>query len=151
MKNILVGLLTLVVVSCTAKREIRFIQPEGLAVARGYSHVVTVTGGKTIYIAGQVSIDTSGAIVGAGDVKAQMDKVYQNLGVALKSVGADYNDLVKLTTYVVNFQPEHLQMLREVRANYLNPKVPPANTLVGVTALARPEYLVEIEAVAVVK
>lgn len=131
--------------------EIKRINPPGLGTPRGYSHVVTATGGRTIWIAGQVSQDATGAIVGKGDLKVQTRQVFANVRTALGAAGAGFQDVVKMNTYVVGLAPEALQAIRDARAEVLGDAPPPASTLVGVTALARPEYLVEIEVVAVVR
>jgi len=131
--------------------EIKRINPEGLGAPRGYTHVVKATCGGTIWIAGQVSQDAQGEIVGKGDLKAQTLQVFANLKTALGAAGAGFQDVVKMNTYVVGLAPEALQAIRDARAEALRDVPPPASTLVGVTALARPEYLIEIEVVAVMR
>ncbi len=120
----------------------------GLAPGRGYSHVVTATGGTLIYIAGQVSINAVGEIVGPGDLEAQARQTYPNLSLALKAAGATFADLVKLNVYVVNLDADAVSTVRKVRREFLPQDNPPASTLVGVTALAAAELLIEVEAVA---
>lgn len=149
MKTILFALLFLPTLLFAQKKN--FINPSGLSTPRGYTHVVVSEGGKTVYIAGQVSMNVQGEVVGKGDLKAQITQVYENLKIALKAAGAEFTDVVKMTTYIVNYQPEHIPLLREIRANYLSPTQPPANTLLGVQALFHPDILVEIEAIAVIK
>ncbi len=125
--------------------------PQGLSTPRGYSHVVSVTGGRTLYVAGQVAFNAQGEIVGKGDLRAQARQVFENLRLALAGGGATFKDVVKFNTYVVNFKAEDLVALREVRAEALKDlTAPPASTLVGVQALANPDFLIEVEAVAVV-
>lgn len=126
------------------------LNPNGLSQPRGYSHVVTTRGGKTVYVAGQVSLDEKGELVGKGDLKAQAQKVFENLRTALRAAGADFDDVVKLNTYVVNYRPAMLDTLRAVRSAFMGDVAVPASTLVGVQALAREGFLIEIEAVAVV-
>jgi len=126
-----------------------FINPDGISAPNGYTHVVTTTGHRTIYISGQVAFDRSGQIVGAGDLRAQTVQAFENLRMALAAAGATLNDIVKMTTFIVNYKPEYRPMLREARLNYLNAARPPAHTLVGVQALALPEIMIEIEATAV--
>ncbi len=113
----------------------------------GYTHVVSATPGRTVYIAGQVALDRSGAVVGAGDMRAQAKQAFENLKAALEAAGAGFQDLVKVNTYVVDMS--QLQAIREVRAAYFT-STPPASTLVQVSRLARPEFLIEVEAIAVV-
>jgi enamine deaminase RidA (YjgF/YER057c/UK114 family) len=115
-----------------------------------FSQVVVASGTRTIYTAGQVSINESGASVGAGDLALQTEQAMRNVGLALAAAGATYADIVKITTYVVNYKPEDRSVIGKARAPFFANRMPPASTLVGVTALALPEWLVEIEAVAVV-
>jgi enamine deaminase RidA (YjgF/YER057c/UK114 family) len=123
------------------------IQPDGLSRPPTYSQVVKA--GNTIYIAGQVAQDEHGQLVGPGDIVAQANQVFENLAKALAAAGASFGDLVKTTIYVID--PRYREALREVRSKYLGSAPPPASTLVVVAGLARPEYLLEIEAVAVVE
>ncbi len=125
----------------------RYINPRGLAKPTGYTHLVIAPDGRTVYIAGQVAYDSTGNVVGQGDFTRQAEQVYQNLQRALKSVGGSLADLVKTTTFITDIK--HLPALREIRSRYLDATQPPANTLVAVSSLARPELLIEIEGVAV--
>ena len=128
----------------------QFFNPEGLLKPGAYTPAVSVTGGTTIYISGQVSQDAAGNVVGEGNLLAQTRQVYRNLGIALSAAGATFADVVKLNVYVVGYQSEHRALLQSVREGYVSKSHPPASTLIGVQALARPEYLVEIEAIAVI-
>ncbi|WP_426536797.1 RidA family protein [Bradyrhizobium sp. McL0615] len=125
-------------------------RPEGLLHNAGFSQVVVAAGKRTIYTAGQVSIDERGNLVGADDLAAQTEQVMRNVGLALAAAGASFADVVKITTYVVNYKPEHRAVIGRARMPFFAKRPPPASTLVGVSALALPEWLVEIEAVAVV-
>ena len=122
---------------------------EGLFHNPAYSHVVVASGTRLIYTAGQVPIDERGTLVGAGDLAAQTAQVMRNVGLALAAAGATYADVVKITTYVVNYKPDHRAVIGKARAAFFANGTPPASTLVGVAALAQPDWLVEIEAVAV--
>ena len=122
-----------------------FINPSGLTRPTGYTHVVVSADRRTAYIAGQVAFDSTGSVVGVGDFQAQAEQVFANLHRALASVGASFADVVKTTTFITDLKS--LPALRETRARYLDPTHPPANTLIPVTTLARPELLLEIEAV----
>jgi enamine deaminase RidA (YjgF/YER057c/UK114 family) len=128
----------------------QFLNPPGLSPTNGWTHVVTATGGKTIHVSGQVSVDERGQVVGKGDLKAQTEKTFANLEVALKAAGASFRDVVKMNLYVVGLKPEHVPLLREVRARYVSRESPPASTLVGVSALVGADWLIEIEVTAVV-
>jgi enamine deaminase RidA (YjgF/YER057c/UK114 family) len=130
--------------------EKEFINPEGLSSTPSYTQVVTARGGKTIFVSGQVATNARGEIVGAGDLRAQTKQALENLRIALAASGATFADVVKMTYYIVNHKSEYLPMIRETRAQYLTGPKPPASTLIGVQALARDEYLIEIEAIAVV-
>jgi len=119
------------------------INPTTLSKPTGYSHVVKV--GNIVYLAGQVALKPDGTIAGPGDPRAQTEQVYRNIQAALTSVGATLKDLVKTTTFVTS--PDYISAIREVRVRYL-PDEPPASTLVVVSRLAQPEFLVEIEGIA---
>jgi enamine deaminase RidA (YjgF/YER057c/UK114 family) len=127
----------------------RFINPEGLLRPGAYTPAIRVSGGTTVYVSGQVSQDAQGNGVGKGDLLAQTEQVYKNLGIALAGAGATFADVVKLNVYVVGYQPEHRALLQSVREKHVSKDKPPASTLIGVQALARAEFLVEIEAIAV--
>lgn len=129
--------------------ESRYINPPGLVKPTGYTHVVLGADGRTVYIAGQVAFDSAGAVVGAGDFRAQAERVFVNLRIALAGVGATFSDVVKTTTFVTDVS--NAAVLREIRGKHLDPLRPPANSLIAVAALARPDLLIEIEAVAVLK
>ena len=131
---------------------VRFLNPNTLAKPPGYTYVVETSGpGRTVYIAGQLGLDLDNKIVGApGDFRAQATKAIENLQAALAAVGAGLSDVVKITTYIVNYNPEHRAIIGKARAAFFPTEMPPASTLVGVAALAMPEWLVEIEAIAVV-
>lgn len=119
-----------------------------LSTPRGYSHVVTASG-TMVFVAGQISMDKDGNLVGAGDLRAQTTQVLDNVKAALAAAGATFTDVVKMNTYVVNLKADDLPIIREVRTNYFPAENPPASTLVGVTALAFEGLLIEIEVVAV--
>ncbi len=129
----------------------KFINPPTLSTPTGYTHVVTIEGGgKLIYISGQVSLDKSGTIVGKGNFAAQARQVHDNLLAALAAAGAKPADVVKINSYVVNYKAEHRAVLREIRGPIFGKDNPPASTLVGVQALALEDFMLEVEAVAVV-
>jgi len=125
-------------------------RPKDLLHAETFSQVVVASGTRTIYTAGQVSIDERGALVGAGDLAAQTAQAMRNIGLALAAADASYADIVKTTTHVVNYKPEHRDVIGKAKAPFWASMTLPASTLVDVTSLALPEWLVEIEAVAVV-
>jgi enamine deaminase RidA (YjgF/YER057c/UK114 family) len=130
--------------------KLEYLRPEGLLHNPAFSQVVTASGTRTVFTAGQVSIDERGALIGAGDLAAQTTQALRNVGLALAAAGASYSDVVKITTYVVNYNPDHRAIIGKAREAFFPTETPPASTLVGVAALAMPEWLVEIEAIAVV-
>jgi enamine deaminase RidA (YjgF/YER057c/UK114 family) len=140
-------LLSLPCVGLAQGSSTRYVNPQSLVKPTGYTHVVIAPDGRTVYIAGQVAFDSTGAVVGEGDFTAQAEQVYLNLERALQSVGGTMADLVKTTTFITDIK--NLPSLREVRSRRLSKAQPPANTLLQVSSLARPDLLIEIEAVAV--
>jgi enamine deaminase RidA (YjgF/YER057c/UK114 family) len=127
----------------------RFINPPGLAKPTGYTHVVVAPDGRTVYLAGQVALDSAAQLVGSGDFRAQTEQVFRNLDGALSSIGGSLQDVLKTTTFITDLK--NLPALREVRSKHLDAARPPASTLLVVAGLARPEFLIEIEAVAVLR
>ena len=125
---------------------IRRINPPTLSKPNGYSQVVVAAGGRTVYIAGQTAVDSHGDVVGRGDFRAQAKQAFENLRAALAAAGVGFNEVVKLNYYVLDMA--NAPVLREVRNSYLG-SAPPASTLVEVRKLARDEYMLEIEAIAV--
>ncbi len=127
------------------------IQPEALAtrVVSGhvlYSHVVVAEGRRMVFISGQLARDRHGNVVGKGDMRAQIRQVGENIKTALEAAGATLSDLVKTTTYVVDIEAffQHV----DVRMEYF--AALPTSTTVEVRRLAHPDFLVEIEAIAVI-
>jgi enamine deaminase RidA (YjgF/YER057c/UK114 family) len=127
----------------------QFLNPPTLSPTFGWTQVVTATAGKTIYISGQVGVNERGEIIARGDLRAQTEQTFKNLQHALTAVGATFRDVVKTNLYVVGLKPEHVPIIREVRARYVDAKQPPTSTLVGVSALVGADWLIEIDAVAV--
>ncbi len=120
------------------------VSTEYIHPTNGYSQVVVVNDGrtKTLYVSGQI---------GEGATLAeQMKAALANLTKELAEAGATMNDVVKMNTYIVDYKPEDLAVFRGVRQEVMGNGNRPASTLVGVTALALPQWLIEIEAVAVV-
>jgi len=114
----------------------------------GYSQLARVNRGSLIFIAGQVALDRAGNIVGRDDVGAQLRQIFENLKAAVESTGGTFKDIVKLNSYFLDVA--HLPAFREVRDQYIDVQHPPASTAIQVAKLFRPEFLVEVEAIAVV-
>jgi 2-iminobutanoate/2-iminopropanoate deaminase len=127
------------------------IQPDALAkrVVDGhvlYSHVVVADGKRLIFVAGQLARDREGNVVGKGDMRAQMRQVGENIKAALEAAGASLGDLVKTTTYVTDIEEFFRHV--DVRMEYLGAALP-TSTTVEVRRLAHPDFLVEVEAMAI--
>jgi enamine deaminase RidA (YjgF/YER057c/UK114 family) len=126
-----------------------YLNPQSLCPTFGWTHVAVSTGRRTIYISGQVAVDAKGQVVGLGDLKQQTEQAFRNVQLALEVAGATFADVVKTSLFVVGLKPEHVPIIREVRARYVSKDTPPTSTLVGVSALVGPDWLIEIEAIAV--
>jgi len=131
--------------------EKEFLNPAGLPVLPGFSQVVTATEGKIVFISGQVALDANNEMVGKGDLRAQVVQTFENLKGALAAVGATFDDVLKTNTYIVNYTPDMIGVVREVRSQYLPQEKAPASTLIGVQALVFEDLLIEIEAFALLK
>jgi enamine deaminase RidA (YjgF/YER057c/UK114 family) len=130
--------------------KIQHINPDGLMKNPAFSQVVTTHGaGKTIYIGGQDAVNANREIVGKGDIAEQTEQVMKNLQIALAACGATFDNLVKLTIHIV--QGQDLRLGFQASQKYLGGlKNPPAITGFFVSALAHPDFLVEIDATAFV-
>jgi reactive intermediate/imine deaminase len=127
---------------------VQFIKSDTLPPAVGYSQAATVKSGRLIYVAGQVAMDPSGKLVGPGDFHAQAEQTFENLKAALAASGASFDNVVKLNSYFVDIK--QAPVFREVRDKYVDPTHPPVSTAVEVRRLVREEWLLEVEAIAVV-
>ncbi|MFI2612196.1 RidA family protein [Kitasatospora sp. NPDC018619] len=123
-------------------------EPPGVAPGTGYTQVVTASG-RLVQVSGQVALDENRDLVGAGDPKAQARQVFENLRRCLAAAGAGFGDVVKFTYFVTDIAD--LPVIREIRDEYLGDVPPPASSAVQVAALFRPDVLIEIEALAVVR
>jgi enamine deaminase RidA (YjgF/YER057c/UK114 family) len=132
-------------------KHLRFVQPDASSKQAGYSHVVEATvPGRIVYIAGQMGLDSNGNVVGApGDFRAQATQAWENIRGGLASVGGGLEHIVKITQFLLHLRA-HQPLVREVRAKFFNPDLPPpASTMVQVGAFTREGALYEVEAVAV--
>ncbi|MER5904081.1 RidA family protein [Streptomyces mirabilis] len=125
----------------------RIPAPDGVAPAAAYSHVVLGTG-RFVAVSGQLALDEDGKLVGAGDPAAQARQVFENLRRCLTAAGATFDDVVKLTFFVTDMA--HMPAVRAARDAHIPADRLPAASAVQVAALVRPEFLMEIEAYAVV-
>jgi enamine deaminase RidA (YjgF/YER057c/UK114 family) len=125
------------------------VNPPELGLPPGYSQVVEVRGGRIIFIAGQTALDRNGEVVGKADFARQAAQVFENLTIALRSVGCTAANLIKLTVFLCNM--DDLSAYREARNRFfatVRPAAAPAVTLVEVSRLYGPDFLIEVEAIA---
>src|SRR5574340_292653 len=125
-------------------RTVKFVNPPPLPRVAGYSHLAESTGGRTVYISGQVALDSTGNLVGKDNLRAQARQVFLNLRAALEAVGTDFDSVVKLTYYLLDIS--HIGTVREVRDQFVNTSHPPASSAVEVRRLVRDEFLIEVDA-----
>lgn len=131
---------------------ITFVNPSGLPTIDVYRQVSIASGSRMVFIAGQVAWDAEGVTVGEGDLAAQVEQSYLNVGTALAGAGGSFDDVAKLTFYVVDWTPDKMPPLLEGisrAAARLGVTPAPPTTLIGVAALDVPDHLVEIDATAV--
>ncbi|MEU8852928.1 MULTISPECIES: RidA family protein [unclassified Streptomyces] len=131
---------------------ITLVNPSGLVEVDAYHQVSIASGSKLVFVAGQVAWDAEGTAVGTGDLAAQVEQCYLNVGTALAAAGASFDDVAKLNVHVVDWTPDKMPQLMEGitrAATKLGVTAAPPATLLGVAALDVPEHLVEIEATAV--
>ncbi|MCX4782500.1 RidA family protein [Streptomyces sp. NBC_01264] len=131
---------------------VKLVNPNGLPKPDVYRQLSIATGSKLVFLAGQVARDAEGRRVGEGDFAAQVEQCYLNIGIALAEIGGSFDDVAKLTVYVVDWSPEKMPLLGEGVARAaaklgIDPVKP--ITLLGVAALGEPDLLVEVEATAV--
>jgi len=126
----------------------KIVQPVDLPVRKSHSQVVTVTGGTLVFVAGITSRSEKDATpVYPGDMRAQIRQVCENIGRALRSVGADFSDVVKTTTFTTDVDEYH--RVSDERFKYFKSDLP-TSALIGVKRLADPDLMIEIEAMAVI-
>jgi enamine deaminase RidA (YjgF/YER057c/UK114 family) len=128
---------------------LKCINPNDIPTPLTYSHVVVATGSRLVFVAGQVAEDGQGNLIGPGDMTVQARQVFANIGRALDAAGARPQQVTKLTIFVANYRREHLAMIEEGRIAVFGDHKP-TDTLVGVAALSRPDYLLEVDAIAVI-
>jgi enamine deaminase RidA (YjgF/YER057c/UK114 family) len=127
--------------------KIRKFSPETLHPTSQYSHLVEVSGGRTVYISGQIALDVQGNLIGPGDMGLQARQVFENIQTALQSVGLTFASVVKLNYYVTDIS--QIAAVRTARDAFLGGDGLPASTAVQVARLFRDDLLIEVEAIAV--
>jgi enamine deaminase RidA (YjgF/YER057c/UK114 family) len=132
---------------------VQLVNPDGLPKPEVYRQLSIATGSRLVFLAGQVARDADGNPVGEGDLAAQVEQAYLNIGTAMAGIGGSFDDVAKLTVYVVDWSPDKMPLLGEgVARAAAKLGVDPVKpiTLLGVTALGEPDLLVEVEATAVI-
>src|SRR5436190_5643543 len=127
----------------------RYINPGTLAALPGFTHAVRV--GATIYVSGEVALDSTGQLVGPGDLRAQARQAFANLAQVLRIAGAVPSDVTKLSIYVVNYRPADFDLIREAGGEFFPQRNPPAGLVLGVQSLPKEGLLVAIDAIAVTR
>jgi len=128
--------------------DVRYVNPPTLFNSLDWGFTQAVQVGNTVYVSGQVALDEQGRLVGKGDIRAQTEQVFRNLERALSACGARLQDLVKITVFLTRL--EDVGPFREVRRRFFPADRPPASTIVVVSSLVNPDFLVEVEGVAVI-
>jgi len=128
-----------------------YINPNSLfqSLPHGFSQIVVATGKKMVFVSGQTAWDERKNIVGRDSVLEQARQAFRNLEKAMKAAGGTLKDIVALRIYVVDYQAESGTAVGTVLREVFSSENPPASTWIGVAALADPEFLIEIEATAV--
>lgn len=135
-------------------KEVWYENPKSAAPAQGlYSHVGLGRDGTIAFIAGQLSVGASGEVVGVGNFDEQFRQIFSNLGAVLAGIGADYKDVMKFTTYLVHSQDieKFMRLRKEAFPKLFGGDVYPPNTLLIVDRLVKEEFLLEVEAVALLQ
>ncbi|MCR8641264.1 RidA family protein [Paenibacillus sp. N1-5-1-14] len=128
-------------------KQVIFRNPQSMPPANGYTQVVEVRNGRTIYVSGQIAVNQNRERVGQGDIAAQTKQVFENIKAALESSNASFNDVVKLTFFMTDIS--QIQVVMDIRDLYVNTNNPPASVAVEVSKLVTDHFLIEIEAIAV--
>jgi enamine deaminase RidA (YjgF/YER057c/UK114 family) len=127
----------------------RYINPGTLAALPGFTHAVRI--GSTLYVSGEVALDSAGRLVGPGDLGAQAVQAFANLATVLRIGGATPADVAKLTIYVMNYSPRTLDVIRQAAPDFFPQRNPPAGIVVGVQSLPQEGLLIAVDATAVVR
>ncbi|MEO1199503.1 MAG: RidA family protein [Pseudomonadota bacterium] len=128
---------------------IRPVNPGGSTIP-GLSQAMLVEDGSLLFLSGHVPLDANGALAGV-ELDVQLRQVFENIRATLESANTDFSNVVRLTIYVRDFQPDELDLIRSIRDEFVDKSRPPASALIGVAALFRTDVRVEVDAVAVVR
>ena len=129
----------------------KYVNPDSLfpSVQHGFSQVVVASGRKMVFISGQTAWDIKKKIVGGDSLLEQARQALRNVQAAIEATGGTLKDIVSLRIYIVNYQPENAEAVSIALQEFFSSENPAASTWIGVSALAAPEFLIEIEAIAV--
>ena len=127
----------------------RYINPGTLAALPGFTHAVRI--GSTLYVSGEVALDSTGRLVGLGDLRAQAAQAFANLATVLRIGGATPADVARLTIYVVNYSPKDLAAIQQAAPDFFPQRNPPAGIVIGVQSLPQDGLLIAVDATAVVR
>jgi 2-iminobutanoate/2-iminopropanoate deaminase len=152
--NMKMKFISLLFIACsiqTFSQSIKHINPSTVSKVTGYSHAVEVDLGasKMIIISGQVALNAEGKVVGEDNFEQQAEQVFKNIQAIVEHAGGTMHDLVKTTIYLRDVS--NIVTFRQVRNKYINVDNPPASTLVEITDLVRDEFLLEVEATAIIR
>jgi len=131
----------------------KHINPKSLfpSLEHGFSQIVAASGGTTVYISGQTAWDNNKQIVGGRDLAQQTRQALRNVKTAIEAAGGTLTDIVSLRIYIVDYQREEADAIGSVLREFFPGEKCPASTWIGVSALAVPDFMIEIEAVAVLE
>ena len=127
----------------------RYINPGTLAALPAFTHAVRI--GSTLYVSGEVALDSTGRLVGLGDLRAQATQAFANLATVLRIGGATPADVAKLTVYVVNYSAKDLEVIQQAAPEFFPQRNPPAGIVIGVQSLPQDGLLIAVDATAVVR
>ncbi|MES2108020.1 MAG: RidA family protein [Bacteroidota bacterium] len=148
MKRVLTLLVLSIIATTAYAQQKEYINPQVLPpLSNGYTQAIKATGGNTIYIAGQTSVNDKKEVVGKGDFDAQVKKTLDNFRIVLATANATTADLVKINIYVVDLNTDKLAVLRKYLKDFVTDR-PPVSTLIGVQALFNKDVMIEIDGIA---
>jgi enamine deaminase RidA (YjgF/YER057c/UK114 family) len=124
----------------------RFVNPGTLAALDGFTHAVRL--GFTTYVSGEVPLDSTGQLVGPGDLAAQARQAFANLALVLRIAGNEPSDIVRLTVYVVNYRPQDFAVIKAAAPAFFPERNPAAGIVLGVQSLPKAGMLIAVDAIA---
>ena len=147
----------IIIISCGENKEKEnimkreYINPDGLLKSETYTQLVKLEGGKTIFISGQIPFNEKGELIGKDNLEDQLNKVFENIEIALKGADANINDTIKTTYFIKDYNSAQLETIRKVIKEKFKGVNLPSSSLVGVQSLFHEDVLVEVEVIAYIK